>query len=67
MHLIGKGSAVQQVNAGPGGFQSGMLPIVFDAPMDDVKAEQLYFVHIPDASKPRKAGVLAVTNVNFGS
>ncbi|WP_273567293.1 ThuA domain-containing protein [Maribacter halichondriae] len=65
--LIGKGGSVQQVNASPGGFQSGMIPIIFDVQMDDVKAEELYFVHKPDALQPRAEGVLAVTHVNFGS
>ena len=65
--LIGKGSALQKIDAVPGGFQAGMIPIIFDAPMDDVKAKELYFVHKPDASQPKSEGVLAVTNVNFGS
>jgi glucose/arabinose dehydrogenase/cytochrome c551/c552/type 1 glutamine amidotransferase len=65
--IIGKGSMLPQVNQVPGGFLSGMIPIVLDGPMDEIKAKELYFVHKPDTSKPRGEGFVAVTNVNFGS
>ncbi|MGB5554106.1 MAG: ThuA domain-containing protein [Flavobacteriaceae bacterium] len=64
--VIGKSSTLQPLPAAPGGFQAGMIPIVFEKPMDNVKAKALYFVHKPDASQPARDGVLAVTNVNFG-
>ncbi len=65
--VIGKGSLLPETNTAPSGFMSGMIPIVLDEPMDDVKAKALYFVHKPDASKPRGEGMVAVTNVSFGN
>lgn len=65
--VIGKGSMLPQVNQVPGGFLSGMIPIVLDGSVDDIRAKELYFVHKPDTSKPRGEGFVAVTSVNFGS
>jgi len=65
--VIGKGSMAPQVRQVPGGFLGGMLPIVLDGPLDDVKAKELYFVHVPDTSKPRGEGFVAISSIMFGS
>ena len=64
--VIGRGSLLPQFNPGPQGSSIGMIPIVLDAPID-VKAEELYFVHTPDTSKPKGEGFAALMNVNFES
>ena len=64
--VIGKGSLMSQFRPGPQGAFIGTIPIVLNGPIDE-KANELYFVHKPDPSKPRGEGFVAVMNVNFGS